>query len=73
MKKEKVHVKKQNFPEVKIRRQILHHYPLGISNHTSFYGMFNFELSPSQTNQKPHRIQTEDIDLDFSKIFTEYI
>ena len=31
------------------------------------------EYLPPQTNQTPHRIQTDDIDLDFSKVLIDYI
>ena len=62
---------KQDFSEAKIKRQICDHYLPGIIYITSHYGIFTFEILPSQTHQTPHRKQTEDIELDLSKIFVE--
>ena len=40
----------------------------------SYYGTFAIEILPSQsTIETTHSIQTDDIELDFSKVFTEYI
>ena len=62
----------QEFPETEIRRQVLDQYQPGISKITSHYGKFTIEiLSPQSSNQTHHRIQTDDIELDFSKNFTE--
>ena len=64
---------KQEFPEVQIKRQILDHYLKNICNITSQYGIYTIETkSPKQIHQK-HQIQTDDIDMEFSKIFTDYI
>ena len=49
------------------------YYLPGNSNITSFCGNFTTEVLPSQTNQTPNRIQIDDKDIDFSKIFTEDI
>ena len=49
------------------------HYLPGNSNITSYYGRFTNEVLPSQTNQTPNRIQIDDKDRDFSKVFTENI
>ena len=62
---------KQELPDMKIIRQTLDHYLPGISNITSFYGIFTFEILTSQTHQTSHRI--DDIELDFFKVFIEYI
>ena len=65
---------KQKYPEVKIKRQVLDHYIPGLSNITSHYGLItNAVLPPQSTNHPPHRIQTDDTELDFSKVFTKYI
>ena len=64
---------KQEVPDMKTIRQTLDHYLHGISNFTSFYGIFTFEILTSQAHQTSHRIQTDDIELDFFKIFIEYI
>ena len=40
----------------------------------SHYGIFTFEIHPPQSSNQPsHRNQTNDIILDVSKAFTEYI
>ena len=64
---------KQEFPEKKIKRQVLDHYLPGISNITSHYGIITIEILPPQSsNQPPHRIKTDDTESDFSKVFTDY-
>ena len=58
----------------KVKRQVLDHYLPDMSNITSHYGIFTIEILPPQSpNQPSHRIQTDDIELDFSEDFTEYI
>ena len=52
---------KQELSEIKNLRQVLDHYLTGISNITSPYEMFTIEILPPQTNQAPHRIQTDDM------------
>ena len=65
---------KQEFPEVRIKRQVLDHYSTGISNITCHYNLLSIEnLPPQSSNQPPHRIKIDDVDLDFSKVFTENI
>ena len=63
----------QEFPEIKIKRQILDHYIKDDCNTISSYGIFVIEVLPAQPNQTPQQKQTEDIDLKFSKVFTKYI
>ena len=64
---------KAEFPEMKIKRQIVDHYLKGICNLTQQYGIYIIEFStPSKFNGK-YVIQTDDIDIEFSKVFTEYI
>ena len=65
---------KKEFPEVKIRRQVLDHYLARKSNIASHYDILIIEnVPPRSTNQPPHRIKTGDIELGFSKNFTEYL
>ena len=64
---------KQEFPEVKIRRHILDHYLPGISNITLHHGLLLKLLPPQPANHSTHRIQTDDVELPFSNVFTEYI
>ena len=59
---------KQEFHDKKLGKQILDYYLTDISNITSCYWTFNIETLPSQTHQTPHRIQTDDIELELSKI-----
>ena len=61
------------FPEVNIKRQIIDHYLKGICNITQPYGIYNIELkSPSKFHGR-YLLQTDDVDLEFFKVFTEYI
>ena len=62
---------KQTFPDIGTRRRVLDHYLKGICKITSYYRMFTNEVLPSQTNQTQHQIQTDDIDLDFSKLLKQ--
>ena len=64
---------KAEFPEVKIKRQIIDHYLKGICNLTQQYGIYTIEIqSPSNLHGK-YLIQTDDVDIEFSSVFTEYI
>ena len=60
---------KAEFPEIKIKRQIVDHYIKGICNLTQQYGIYTIELSTASLS----RFQTEDVDIEISKVFTEYI
>ena len=64
---------KAEFPEVKIKRQIIDHYFKGICNLTQPYGIYTKELSTESRYHSKHVIQTDDVDIEFSKVFTEYI
>ena len=58
-------------PERKFKRQIFDHYLKRISKITQQYGIYTIEIkSPSKFQG---RYQTEDVDIEFSKSFTEYI
>ena len=60
-------------PEVKIKRQIIDHYLKGICNLTQQYGIYSIEThSPSKFHGR-YLLQTDDVDIEFSKVFTEYI
>ena len=64
---------KAEFPEEKNKRQIIDHYLKGICNLTQQYGIYTIEIqSPSKFHGK-YLIQTDDVDIEFSKVFTEYI
>ena len=64
---------KAEFPEVKIKRQIINHYLKGICNLTQPYGMYTIELSTESRYHSKQVIQTDNVDIEFSKVFTEYI
>ena len=64
---------KSEFPDIKINRQIIEHYLKDICNLTQQYGIYTIEFSTPRTLHGKYVIQTDDIDLEFSKVFTEYI
>ena len=64
---------KAEFPEVKIKRQIFDPYLKEICNLTQPYGIYTIELSTESKYHSKHGIQTDDVDIKFSKVFTEYI
>ena len=58
---------KAEFPEVKIKRQIIDHYLKGICNLTHQYGTHTIEIqSPSKFHGK-YLIQTDDVDIEDSR------
>ena len=61
------------FPDVKIKRQIIDHYLKDICNLTQQYGIYSIEFSSPNQNHSKYVIQTDDLDLEFSKVFSEYI
>ena len=63
----------KKFPDVKIKRQLLDIYLKGICSLTSQYGIHTIEIrSPSAFHDR-YFIQTDDVDIEFSKFFTQYI
>ena len=65
--------RKAEFPDVKIKRQIIEQYLKDICNLTQQYGIYTIEFSTPNTAHRKYVIQTDDIELEFSKVFTEYI
>ena len=61
------------FPDVKIKRQILDHYLEGICNIAQQYGIFTIEISSPSKFHGKYQIQTDDIGIENSEAFTEYI
>ena len=61
------------FPVIKIKRQIIEHYLKDICSLTQQFGIYTLEISSERTLHGKYVIQTDDIDLEFSKVFTEYI
>ena len=64
---------KAEFPDVKIKRQIIEHYLKDICNLTQQYGIYTIEFRTPNTAHRKYVFQTDDIELDFSKVFIEYI
>ena len=64
---------KTEFPDVKIKRQIIDHYLKDICNLTQQYGIYSIEFNSPNQNHSKYVIQTDDLDLEFSKVFSEYI
>ena len=64
---------KTEFPDIKIKRQIKEHYLKDICHLTQQYGIYTIEISTPRALHGKYIIQTDDIDLEFSKVFTEYI
>ena len=64
---------KAEFPEIKIKRQIVDHYIKRICNLTQQYGIYTIELSTTRNVHGKYVIQTDDVDIEFLKVFTEYI
>ena len=64
---------KAEFPDVKIKRQIIEHYLKDIRNLTQQYGSYTIEFSTPNPNHRKYIIQTDDLELEFSKVFLEYI
>ena len=63
---------KQKFPELRIKRQILDHYLKDICKITSYYGIFTIQRLSPKPNHPTHQKQTEDIEIECSKVFTDY-
>ena len=59
------------FLEVKTKRQNIDHYLRGICYITQQYGVYTIEIhSPSKFHDR-YLVQTGDVDIEFSKVFTE--
>ena len=57
---------KSEFPDIKIKRQIIEHYLKKICNLTQQNGIYTKEISTPRTFHGKYVIQTDDIDLEFS-------
>ena len=64
---------KAEFPDVKIKRQIIEHYLKDLCNLTQQYGIYTIEFSKPNTAHRKYVIQTDDIELEFTKVFIQYI
>ena len=61
------------FSEVRKKRQILDHSIKDICSITSYNGIFTIEIVSPKPNLIAHRIQTDDIDIDYIKIYNNKI
>ena len=57
----------KEFPDVKIKRQLIDHYLRGISSLTSQYGIYTEEFSSPNAFHDKYLIQTDDVDIEYSK------
>ena len=64
---------KAEIPDVKIKRQIFEHYLKDICSLTQHYGIYTIEFSTPNTAHRKYVIQKDDIELEFSNVFLEYI
>ena len=51
------------------KRQIIDHYLKDICNLTQQYGIYTIEFSTPNPNHRRYVIQTDNLDLEFSKVF----
>ena len=61
------------FPEVKIIRQFIDHYFKEICNLTQQYGIYTIEIQTPSKFHVRYLLQTDDVDIEISRVFTEYI
>ena len=57
----------------KIKRQIIDHYLKGICNIAQQYVIYTIDFSTPSKFHGKYLIQTNDVDIELSKMFTEYI
>ena len=62
---------KTEFPDIKIKRQLIDNYIKDIAKITQQYGIYTIEVHTPGNNK--YVIQTHNLDLEFPKVFTEYI
>ena len=62
---------KSEFPDIKIKRQIIEHYLKDICNLTQQNGIYTIEFSTPRKLHGKYVIQRDDFDLEFSKVFTK--
>ena len=63
----------KEFTDVKMKRQLLDRYLKGICSLTSQYGIFTMEIKSTSAFHDRYLIQTDDVFIEFSKVFTQYI
>ena len=60
---------KADFSDIKIKRKIVDHYIKGLCNLTQQYGIYTIELSTTRNFHGKYVIQTDDVYIEFSKVF----
>ena len=63
----------KKFPDVKIKRQLLDHYLKGKCSLKLQYGIYTIEIKSPNAFHDRYLIQTDDVDIEFSKVYTQYI
>ena len=63
---------KTEFPDVRIRRQLINRYIKDIAKIIQQYGICS-DYRNLYTRKQKYVVQTDDLDLEFPKVFTEYI
>ena len=64
---------RREIPDVKNKRQFLDHYFKGICSLTSQYGIYRIEIKSPNDFHDRYLIQTDEVDIEFSKVLTQYI
>ena len=62
---------KTEFPDIQIKRQLIDHCIKDIAKITQQYSIYTIGICTPGNNK--YVVQTDDLDLEFSKVFTEYI
>ena len=60
----------KEFPDGKIKRQLLDHSIKGICSLTSHFGIYTIEIRSQNSFHDRYLIQTDDVDIECSKLFT---
>ena len=64
---------KTKFLEVKIKRRFIDNYLKGICNITQRSEIYTIEINSSSKFHGKYLLQTDDVELEISRVFTDYI
>ena len=64
---------RREFSDVKIKRPLLDRYLKSLCSLTSQNGIYTKEIKSPNAFHDKYLIQTDDVDIEFSKVFTQYI
>ena len=59
--------------DLKVKRHLLDHYIKSIISLTSHYGIYTIEIRSPNAFHDRYLIHSDDVDIEFSKVFTQYI